>query len=63
MSLIVSCPEEDSNRKNFNFRYDENPPIPFIESIDINGLVSIRFNSTMQPEVAEEDFLFDVSES
>ena len=28
--------------------FDENPPVPYIHSINAEGLVKIRFNSTMR---------------
>ena len=36
----------------FVFRYDENPPTPYIYNVDSYGEVKIRFNQTMDPGAA-----------
>lgn len=36
----------------YELRYDSNPPVPFIHSISVDGLVRIRFNATMSEAAA-----------
>lgn len=53
MTLLLKCdPELVTSRQNYEFIWDPFPPVPFIESIDRTGLLTIKFNSTMVPEAA-----------
>jgi len=36
----------------YKYRYDENPPVPYIYKISRYGEVIIRFNATMEPKAS-----------
>ena len=36
----------------YEFRYDENPPLPYIYKISPYGEVTIKFNTTMEPKAS-----------
>lgn len=42
----------DDEADRFEYRYDENPPTPYIHSVDSFGEVRIRFNQTMAPRAS-----------
>ena len=45
------CPQNANSKplNTYQYRYDENPPVPYILKISPYGEVKIRFNTTMEP--------------
>ena len=53
MSIDYLCSEQEKEavqNNTFVYRYDENPPTPYIYKISPYGEVKIRFNTTMEPK-------------
>ena len=60
MTIIYSCEIADSStsyHEPYVYRWDSNPPVPLIDSIDQLGLVRIKFNTTMAKDAATDQTL------
>ena len=53
MTIVFDCESDEYlGPENYQYVWDPSPPAPYIEYIDQMGLVTIKFNSTMVPEIA-----------
>ena len=53
LEINYLCPQNVKSTLNtYQYRYDENPPVPYIYKISPFGEVKIRFNTAMEPKAS-----------